>query len=120
MTYDLEGKIFSSIANSITGEVSDKTRFCYHQQGLRVWAEYQGGSIVQGHLLAKVLDDGRLDMRYHHLNTEGELKIGQCLSTPSRTADGRLKFHEEWQWLSGDRSKGSSEIVEVISPGDSL
>ena len=116
MTYDLEGKIFFSIANSKNGEVGEKTRFYYHQQGSRVWAEYQGGSIVQGHLLAKVMDDGRLDMRYHHLNTEGELKIGQCLSTPSRTADGRLKFREEWQWLSGDQSKGSSEIVEVISP----
>ena len=39
--------------------------------------------------------------------------LGKCLSTPELLSDGRLKFKEAWQWLSGDMSSGYSEIVEV-------
>lgn len=112
MRYDLEGKTFRSVANTDNGEVGADTVFRYHQDGDLVWAEYDGGDIVRGHLLATVLPDGCLDMRYHHVNRQGQLMIGQCLSTPERTADGRLKFKEAWQWLCGDMSSGHSEIIE--------
>ena len=55
-------------------------------------------------------------MRYHHLNAAGQFMLGQCLSTPECLPDGRLRFKESWQWLSGDRSAGTSEIEEV-GPG---
>jgi hypothetical protein len=101
------------VTNSGNGDVGSETRFFYHQKGSVVWAEYRGGTIAHGHLIAKVLDDGRLDMRYHHLNDDGELMIGCCVSTPELLPDGRLKFKETWQWLSGDMSEGYSEIEEV-------
>ncbi len=47
------GKIFLSVGNSETGEVSAETVFHYHQTGDLVWAEYKGGEIVFGNLLAK-------------------------------------------------------------------
>lgn len=115
MDYNLEGKTFRSIANSSNGEVGADTIFHYHQSGRIVTATYAGGSIVRGHLMATLLDNGQLDMRYHHVNTDGELKTGKCVSTPRRLGDGRLRFHEEWQWLSGDMSSGTSEIEEVVS-----
>ncbi len=77
-----------------------------------VWAEYEGGDIVKGHLVANVLASGLLDMRYHHVNLRGELMMGTCLSTPEFMGDGKIRLKEEWQWLSGDRSSGYSEIVE--------
>ena len=52
--------------------------------------------------------------RYHHLNDKGDFMLGKCLSTPERLPDGRLRFKEQWQWLSGDMSAGSSEIEEVL------
>lgn len=113
MRYDLEGKVFRSVSNTANGEVGTETLFYYHQDGDRVWAEYRGGSVVYGHLLARVLENGSLDMRYHHINSSGELMVGQCLSTPENLPDGRLKFNESWQWLSGDKSAGYSEIEEV-------
>ena len=113
MRYDLEGKVFRSVSNTANGEVGTETLFYYHQDGNRVWAEYRGGIIVYGHLLARVLENGLLDMLYHHINSSGELMVGQCLSTPENLPDGRLKFNESWQWLSGDRSAGYSEIEEV-------
>jgi len=113
MTYDLDGKTFRSVANSPNGEVDAATLFHYRQQGDIVTAVYGGGAIRYGQLLAKVLPDGRLDMRYHHLNAAGQFMLGQCLSSPERLPDGRLRFNEAWQWLSGDRSSGTSEIEEV-------
>ncbi|MBX3000848.1 MAG: hypothetical protein KF893_20165 [Caldilineaceae bacterium] len=113
MDYNLNGKLFRSVSNSENGDVDSATLFYYHQRGEVVTARYVGGSIVEGHLIAKMLPDGQLDMRYHHLNTTGEFMLGRCLSTPTLLTDGRLKFSEEWQWLSGDGSSGRSEIEEV-------
>ncbi|MEZ4651021.1 MAG: n-acetylglutamate synthase [Candidatus Eisenbacteria bacterium] len=113
MKYDLDGKTFRSITNSDNGDVDASTVFRYHQSGDVVWADYDGGEIVRGHLIAAVLPDGRLDMRYHHINRQGELMIGKCLSTPVLTTGGKLMLREEWQWLSGDMSSGYSEVVEA-------
>ncbi len=113
MKYNFDGKLFVSIANTENGEVGEDTLFHYHQDGDIVTAEYEGGSIAKGHLIAKILADGKLDMRYHHMNCNGDLMIGKCLSTPEIMEDGRIKLKEQWQWLSGDMSTGYSEIVEI-------
>ena len=112
MNYNLEGKKFRSVSNTGSGEVSGDTVFHYHQDGNIVWADYEGGDIVKGHLIANVLTSGQLDMRYHHINRRGEIMLGKCLSTPTLMSDGKLRFSEEWEWLSGDMSSGQSEIVE--------
>ncbi len=113
MKFNFDGKIFASTLNSENGEVSKDTLFHYHQVGNIVTADYEGGSIVKGHLIAKVIGDGKLDMRYHHMNCDGEFMIGKCLSIPEIMEDGRIKLKEQWQWLSGDMSDGYSEIVEI-------
>lgn len=113
MKYNLEGKVFRSVTNTENGEAGTDTVFHYSQKDKVVSAQYGGGSIVNGHLIAQVLPNGQLDMRYHHLNIKGELMLGQCLSTPELLPDGRLKFKESWQWLSGDMSSGYSEIEEI-------
>jgi len=113
LEYNLDGKVFRSVSNSDNGDVGAETLFHYYQAGEIVTADYRGGGIVVGHLIARVLPGGQLDMRYHHLNDRGDIMLGTCLSTPERLPDGRLRFHEDWQWLSGDRSSGSSVIEEV-------
>lgn len=57
--------------------------------------------------------DGRLSFCYHHRNTDGVLMAGRCESTPRWEGD-RLVLDEAWQWLTGDRSKGTSVVEEVI------
>jgi hypothetical protein len=111
ISYD--NRRFVSVANMANGEVSAETVFHYHQQGQLVWAEYRGGAIVFGTLIAKVDAAGCLDMRYQHLNTAGELMTGRCHSTPEVLSDGRLRLQEQWQWTSGDGSAGTSIVEEV-------
>jgi hypothetical protein len=113
MEYNLDGKVFKSLANTENGEVDDETLFRYHQEGNRVWAEYAGGAIILGHLVAIKQEDGSLEMHYQHINKDDQIMIGKCKSVPSRNSDGKLMFTEHWQWLNGDMSSGVSTIVEV-------
>ncbi len=112
---DYDGRRFRLLSSSTSGEVDDATIFEYHQIGSTVWGTYTGGSIELGMLLAKVDDRGVLDLRYQHLNLQGELMTGVCTTTPELLADGRLRLHEVWNWTSGDRSAGVS-MVEEIEP----
>jgi len=111
--YNLEGKKFTSVSNSPTGEVDDRTIFTYHQNDNIVWAEYEGGKILKGNLIAKVIENGKLDMRYHHINNSGEIMLGMCISEPEFLTNGKMKFKENWKWISGDQTSGYSEIIEL-------
>ena len=109
---------FASKTNTPNGQVSASTLFHYHQSaspaGPIVWADYSGGQIAQGFLIATIQADGVLDARYQHVNTSGELMTGKCKSTPEVLPDGRLRLREQWQWTSGDRSAGESVVEEVV------
>lgn len=113
MNVNYDRRIFKSFSNSATGEVTAETTFYYHQKNDLVWAEYFGGGIVFGNLIAKVLDNNSLEMRYQHLNSNDELMTGRCFSTPKVLENGKLRLHEKWQWTSGDLSKGESVIEEI-------
>lgn len=113
MKINYDNRTFRSVSNSESGEVSAETLFRYRQEGNLVWAEYSGGQIVRGQLIAVRDEEGVLDMRYQHVNEKGDLMTGVCASTPELLADGRLRLHEKWQWTSGDRSAGESVIEEV-------
>jgi hypothetical protein len=108
-------KKFASVQNSETGEVSSETVFHYRQKDDLVWAEYSGGEIVFGTLIAKADENSNLNMRYQHINKQGELMTGKCQSLPEILEDGRIRLHEKWQWTSGDLSKGESVIEEIES-----
>ncbi|QYO65472.1 hypothetical protein [Leptolyngbya sp. 7M] len=109
-----DARKFVSVHNSANGEVGGDTVFHYHQSENLVWAEYSGGGIILGNLIAICNDDGVLDMRYHHINLSRELMTGICRSVPELLPDGRIRLYETWQWTSGDRSSGSSVIEEMI------
>ncbi len=108
-----DGKRFASIANTPNGEVTGDTIFEYHQMDQVVWASYEGGGIRKGMLVAVVGVDDIMDMRYQHVNTRSEIMTGMCHSKPEVLADGRIRLHEQWQWTSGDQSKGKSVVEEI-------
>lgn len=113
MPLNLNNRKFSSIANTNNGDVGSQTVFHYRQEADLVWAEYSGGSIRRGSLIARWVEDGLLEMRYQHLSTDNEFKTGRCLSRPEQMPDGKLRMHEQWQWTSGDQSSGTSIIEEI-------
>jgi len=108
-----DNRMFVCSANTPNGVCDADTRFHYRQHGARVWATYQGGGVQFGALVAIGDSQGRLDMRYHHVDTAGLLRTGTCQATPEVLPDGRLRLHEEWQWTNGDRSVGRSVVEEI-------
>jgi hypothetical protein len=105
-------RIFRPSQNSENGETSGETMFHYKQEGNILTSEYSGGKIVKGHLIGLVDDNGNIDMRYHQVNTAGELMTGFCKSVPEILPNGKIRLHETWQWTSGDLSKGNSVLDE--------
>lgn len=106
------GRYFVPKENTKNGEVDGETLFTYHQNGDVLWADYTGGEIIRGNLIGTVDKDGNLDFYYQHINVNNEVRIGRCHSVPKILDNGKIELAEEWQWLNGDKSKGSSIIVE--------
>jgi hypothetical protein len=106
------GKIFRPISNTENGETSTETVFKYQQVGNILYSEYSGGKIKYGHLVGLVDNDGNIEMRYHQINDKGELMTGICKSKPEILENGKIRLHENWEWTSGDKSKGQSIIEE--------
>ena len=108
-----DGRKFIPKMNSENGEVGEQTNFTYHQNGNLLWAEYSGGDILKGSLIGTVLCNGELDFVYHHMNQNMQIKTGKCHSVPTVQENGKIELSEQWQWTSGDYSKGESLLVEV-------
>ncbi|WP_437917716.1 n-acetylglutamate synthase [Sphingobacterium sp. LRF_L2] len=106
-------KTFAPVQNSHNGETSSQTRFHYKQTGNILTAYYEGGKISAGHLIGLVGEEGEIDMRYHQVNTEGQIMTGICQSKPEILENGKIRLHEQWQWTSGDLSQGQSIIEEL-------
>lgn len=64
-------------------------------------------------LIGTVSDNGELDFVYHHINQNMQIKTGKCHSVPTVKESGKIELSEQWQWTSGDYSKGESLLVEV-------
>ena len=109
---DYNGKIFRPIENTENGETSSETVFVYKQVGKILTSEYSGGKIKKGHLIGIVDENGSIDMRYHQVNEKNKIMTGICKSKPEILENGKIRLHENWEWTSGDNSKGQSIIEE--------
>ncbi|KAA1245196.1 hypothetical protein [Aquimarina sp. RZ0] len=99
----------------VAGENKDVTHFNYFQKGAIVWGEYEGGGVTKGTLIAKIDEDGVLDMHYHHLNASLEFKLGRCISTPKILDDGRIELFEQYESVNtAEVSRGEITLVEVL------
>lgn len=110
---DYNNRKFRAIVNSEGGEVDRDLIFHYRQHANILTCAYSGGNIVEGHLIGLVDQEGNIDMRYHQINTRGELRTGICHSKPCLLDNGKIQLHEEWEWVSGMEGRGVSVLEEV-------
>ncbi len=110
---DYNNKKFRPLTNTENGDTDSETIFEYKQTGNVLTSDYSGGKIVSGHLIGTVDDHGNIDMRYLHINTEGEMMTGICNSSPEILPNGKIRLHEKWQWTSGDYSEGESVLGQI-------
>ena len=106
----LDGRRFNAVANE-NGEVGQDTVFTYHEADGTIWAEYAGGTVLRGYLVGTRQGD-EIELRYVHLNVEGETASGVCSTRIEFLDDGRAALHERWSWESRPGS-GTSTVVEL-------
>lgn len=113
MVRSLDGLVMAPVADQAQGQVGTRTRFVYHERDGRIWADYEGGDIVRGHLVGTREGD-RLDFRYVQLRTDGTTAGGHCVSAVVALPDGRVRLEETWEWESGPGS-GTSVVEQTVS-----
>ena len=74
-TLNFNNKKFALLGNSTNGKVDTDTIFIYKQKGNLVTADYHGGSIKYGKIIA-LLNKDKLDMLYQCLTTDNPAKGG--------------------------------------------
>ncbi|MYW66223.1 hypothetical protein GTY65_19510 [Streptomyces sp. SID8379] len=114
MTRSLDGLFLAPVADQAPGQVGTRTRFAYHEKDDRIWAHYEGGDVVQGHLVGTRSGD-RLDFRYVQLKTDGTTSSGHCVSVVSELPDGRVRLDETWEWES--QTGNGTSVVEELREG---
>ncbi len=109
--FNFNNKTFSLIENSENGKVNSETIFKYKQKGNLVTADYCGGTIKYGKIIAH-LEDDTLDMLYQCITTENELKAGKAVAQISLTKERKIKLALNWEWLGNKNEGGVSEYIE--------
>ncbi len=112
MIVDFNNKTFALLENSEKGTVNSDTIFKYKQDGNLVTADYEGGTVRCGKIIAR-LDGEKLHMRYHCLTTEDVLKSGKAIAKISFNEQSKILLHLDWEWLDGGGEKGTSVYVEI-------
>jgi len=74
---------------------------------------YGGGTIAVGHVIAKRKAESELEMLYQGATKLGVHDAGKARATFTRDGTNRLRMHLDWQWLTGDQSRGHSDWVMV-------
>jgi len=109
--FNFNNKTFSLLENSENGKVNSETIFKYKQEGNLVTADYCGGTIKYGKIIAYLKND-KLDMLYQCITNENELKAGKAIADISLTKENKLKLKLNWQWLNKEDESGVSEYIE--------
>ncbi|MDG1190914.1 MAG: hypothetical protein P8N15_02495 [Flavobacteriaceae bacterium] len=52
-------------------------------------------------------------MLYQCVTDEGQLKAGKALATVSFTESQKIRLKLNWEWITGEISRGNSEYIEI-------
>ncbi len=111
---NLEGKSFKAYRNSINGSLNSETVMSFTSDGDFISGSYSGGTILEGHVLAKRTSENELEMLYQGATIAGEIQAGKAHALFTEIESDKLMMHLNWQWLTGDQSKGESDWEEVV------
>jgi hypothetical protein len=105
---ELTGKTFRAISNSRNGALNSETRMAFvSEDASGIVGVYGGGTIAHGSVVATRTGEDSLFMLYHCATVGGELRAGRAAATFN---EGK-HMHLDWEWLTGDRSAGTSEWI---------
>ena len=86
--------------------------FFYKQKRDLVTTDYHGGTVQYGKIIALLKND-KLEMLYQCVTDEGQLKAVKALATVSFTESQKIRLKLNWEWITGEISRGNSEYIEI-------
>ena len=110
--FDFNKKKFSLIENTESVKVNSDTVFEFYQKDDLVTANYFGGTIKYGKIIA-LLNGNKLNMIYQCVTTDNELKAGKAIADVSLNESEKIKLNLRWEWLNKANEKGTSEYLEI-------
>lgn len=110
-TINFNNKIFSLVQNSANGTATSNTIFEYKQTGNLVTADYSGGGVKYGKIIAK-LENDTLHMLYQCMTNEDLLKAGKATAKVSLNPQSKIRLTLKWEWLGEIKETGISEYIE--------
>lgn len=110
-SFNLNNRTFILMDNSKCGKVDDQTIFKYRQKNNLVTADYSGGSIQEGRIVAQFRNN-RLHMLYNCITSDNELKAGKAMADVTRSREGKLILSLNWAWLETSKT-GRSTYIEI-------
>jgi hypothetical protein len=93
----LHGVRMRAVGTGESSVVSSDTVLVFEQAANVVSARYRGGSVIDGYLIGR-LNGLNLHFRYVQADTDGHLDAGVSEGIVGRTAGGRLRLTEHFQW----------------------
>jgi hypothetical protein len=112
VAFDLDGKTFRVVANDGPGaEVNEETIFHFRQEGEIAHADYFGGGVRVGKLLA-VVNGATMAHRCVQVNRRGEFQSGRSTVAIELTPGGTLRLIDAWTWEDG-RGNGRCIFEEL-------
>lgn len=108
---NFDKKAFVLQFNTNNGTSNSETIFHYSQENELVTADFSGGSVQYGKIIALHKGD-YLDIVYQMLTTENELKSGKAIAKIIVNENHKIELHLNWEWLIGSENKGTSMYVE--------
>jgi hypothetical protein len=111
----LTGVTFQVLTNSSHGTINTQTTMTFvSDDESEIVGRYQGGTIKTGNVVGRWIDRSTLEMLYQCITVSSELKAGRALASFHCDSDDRMHMHLDWQWLTGDQSKGTSQWIEKV------
>jgi len=108
---NFHNKSFKLLENSSNGKVNSEAIFNYQQEGDLVTAEYSGGGVIYGKIIAEHQGDS-LKMLYQCYTEEQELKAGKAIADIVITEEDKIKLSLNWKWLESEKT-GTSIYIEI-------
>jgi hypothetical protein len=104
---NFNNKVFTLNHNTDNGTTNAETIFYYQQKDTIVTADFSGGSVLYGKIIAIHMGD-YLDMIYQMITATNELKSGKAIAKISLGKNDKIQLNLDWEWLIGSGNTGTS------------
>lgn len=115
---NLAGTTFRAVSNSRHGSINTETEMHFTSDDGIVIGSYGGGTVITGHVIGKHVGDSEIEMLYHSVSADGTIQAGKAHGRFALDREGRMHMYLDWQWLTGDGSRGQSDWLLLASQSD--